>query len=96
MKNFLSTTPDSIIYTASKDETVTLNYWNRHEDIHTDAGCISGLNTYTNSDVYDKDTTLSTASPTVSADRGHEIKLKAGESIYAWCSKENLIEYTVE
>jgi len=96
MGNFLTTAKDSIIFTAKKDQTVTLNLWNRSEGTEPQSGWVQGLNVRSSTEVFNDNDIMDNAAPNEHPDTVHEIYLKSGQSIYAWCSKDNTIEYKVE
>lgn len=85
----LSTESNTVIYTAEKKQTVTLNLWNQ-----TDSS-IPGLNIKSDSEVFVKNGLMDGASKNNNPDTGIEIPLEAGEKIYAWCSIENAVEYQI-
>lgn len=92
----LSTIPQSIIYTATKAETVTLNLWNHFTGVTpgcVEAGDVQGLNVKSDSQVFNNNDCMVMGTPSEDADTVHVIALNKGENIYAWCSIDNAVEY---
>lgn len=95
MKQYLTTNEEAVVYTAKKDETVTINFWH---PIFKSIDEILGEETKVVLSVKSATKTYNDNDPVCGCDNEHpdtvhEIKLHAGESIYAWCSKENTVRF---
>lgn len=89
MKTFIPT-KKSILYTASKDETVTLEMWNRTDHNIEKLFVSAGTELLNNND------TMGVGAPNDHPDTVHEIELLKGESIVARCAEANAIEYKIK